>query len=96
MRAYRVDQVFGFVLRHLVTSKESSNPIFFWKRPIFLLCAAYSKLPSFIGTIGEIEKKKTKKHRENKIGSVNLLTGEHIFLSIIYAVEKCLSFKPSL
>ena len=39
--------------RHLVTSKESSNSIFFsWKRPILHhTCATWSELPSYISTM---------------------------------------------
>ena len=44
-------------LRHLVTSTESSNPIFVWKSHIFLYtCATCYKLPCYIFTMVSTKK----------------------------------------
>ena len=51
LRTHGVDQKFQFVEGILVTSKESSNLIFFRKRPNLHHACACSELPSYISTI---------------------------------------------
>ena len=53
--------------RHLVTSKESSNPILFLERLTLLhTCATFSELPSYINTIVEIEWEKRRERKEER------------------------------